>query len=45
MTERIRKLGPNPLKSNGRKAKAEEIQKEFEEEENTFRGRRNVKKG
>ena len=45
MTERIRKLGPNPLKSNGRKAKAEEIQKELEEEESTFRGRRKVKKG
>jgi coenzyme F420-reducing hydrogenase delta subunit len=40
MTERIRKLGPNPLKRNGRTAEATKLP---EEEEAEFRGRRKKK--
>jgi coenzyme F420-reducing hydrogenase delta subunit len=40
MTERIRKLGPNPLKRNGRTVKEIRLQ---EEEEAEYRGRRKKK--
>ena len=43
MTERIRKLGPNPLKDEGGRMK-DEVKIPLEEEEAEFRGRR-VKKG
>ncbi len=36
MTDRIRALGPSPLKANGKGTKEEE----FEDDENGFRGRR-----
>lgn len=39
MTERIRKLGPNPLKSRNGDSETEALKSE-EEEENGFRGRR-----
>lgn len=41
MTERIRQLGPNPLKDEGGRMKAEEKKvEEVEEEETVFRGRK-----
>ena len=44
MTERIRKLGPNPLKANGKAidVKAETVDEEVEEAD--FRGRKSAKK-
>ncbi|MBM3181155.1 MAG: hydrogenase iron-sulfur subunit [Chloroflexi bacterium] len=44
MTDRIRKLGPNPLKDEGRRMKDEVKAPLEEEEEADFRGRR-IKKG
>jgi F420-non-reducing hydrogenase iron-sulfur subunit len=39
MTERIRKLGPNPLKGNGYHGSKPQIGYEDEEEDESFRGR------
>ena len=39
MTERIRKLGPNPLKGNGHHGSKPQIGYEDEEEDESFRGR------
>lgn len=40
MTERIRKLGPNPLKTKGESGKTEAEAGDKEEDEDSFRGRR-----
>lgn len=41
MTERIRKLGPNPLKTKGAKILAKQVLAEYENDDETgFRGRR-----
>jgi coenzyme F420-reducing hydrogenase delta subunit len=39
MTERIRKLGPNPLKQAAQQAEAAKLSLAEEQEENGFRGR------